>query len=75
CGARFMSTVQALLELEEKRFRCSHCPYQTNDVGNFRRHELIHSGTKPFKCVLCDFRSAWRKSIKSHMINVHKTLE
>lgn len=33
----------------------------------YRRHMLAHSGSKPYKCILCDFRSSRKDSVSRHV--------
>lgn len=53
-----------------KRFSCPHCSYATDQKGDFRRHELIHTGEKPHQCHICNRRFTLKGNLRSHM-NLH----
>ncbi|KAB7505036.1 hypothetical protein Anas_13017, partial [Armadillidium nasatum] len=40
---------------DEKKYQCCDCEYKTKDCSDFKKHLLIHSGMKRFKCSQCDF--------------------
>ena len=50
----------------DKPFSCSHCNYNSSDLGSLRRHERIHSGAKPFKCSKCDMNFTQLADKKKH---------
>ena len=48
-------------------YKCHYCEY-TADSANILRHERIHSGDKPFKCVFpgCEYASARSDDVVKH---------
>lgn len=38
----------------------------------FQTHENIHTGTKPFACNLCDYRSACQSNVNKHFKQKHR---
>ena len=48
--------------------KCTQCDYVTTNVGNFKRHSIIHKGEKQHKCNLCNFASAHAVSLRLHMV-------
>lgn len=53
-----------------KRFVCPHCCYATDQKGDYKRHELIHTGEKPHECQICNRRFTLKGNLRSHM-NLH----
>ncbi|CAL1274910.1 unnamed protein product [Larinioides sclopetarius] len=50
-----------------KMFGCSRCPYITTRMDNLRRHELVHTGDRPFKCTLCSRSFTQNTHLKKHI--------
>ena len=46
--------------------RCSFCPKVFVTPSKRKRHELIHTGMRPFSCELCERRFTQRCGLKSH---------
>ena len=36
--------------------------------------ELVHTGLKPFKCSICNYKAAYKNDLKKHIDGVHKLL-
>lgn len=49
-----------------KSFTCIECSYTTSRLDNFRRHELVHSGDRPFKCAYCSKSFTQKSHLKKH---------
>ena len=41
--------------------------------GSLKRHiKSVHEGIKPFKCHICQYKSALKSGLKRHIISVHE---
>ncbi|KAF8794137.1 Transcription factor YY2 like protein [Argiope bruennichi] len=52
------------------RFSCPHCTYSTNLKGDFKRHQLTHTGEKPHECTFCGKRFSLKGNLQVHL-HVH----
>ncbi|GIY69748.1 hypothetical protein CDAR_220191 [Caerostris darwini] len=50
-----------------KVFGCLRCSYTTSRMDNLRRHELVHTGDRPFKCIFCSRSFTQRTHLKKHI--------
>ena len=55
----------------KKKFACKLCSYSSNDVGNFRRHQLKHSGVKAHKCDQCQKCFSHKHGLQQHIRTIH----
>jgi uncharacterized Zn-finger protein len=51
-----------------QRFPCSHCNKQFNFKSHYERHILVHTGEKPYKCVVCGLACNLKGNLKTHML-------
>lgn len=59
---------------EEKTFACDLCSKKFTMRAQLVRHQLVHSGLKPFNCPYCTYRSAIVENLRKHCKAVHKLL-
>ncbi|KFM63772.1 RE1-silencing transcription factor, partial [Stegodyphus mimosarum] len=50
-----------------KCYPCFECNYSTTRVDNLRRHKLVHTGDRPFKCTFCTKSFTQRTHLKKHI--------
>lgn len=53
-------------------YRCQYCGRNFDRVSNLKRHLLLHSGAKPFKCLYCDYRATQKANVVGHLACKHK---
>lgn len=52
---------------ESKLLKCKFCDYKTYTHLRMQRHEMIHSGDKPYKCTQCNYSSNQKTNLNTHM--------
>ena len=50
------------------RRTCNTCSYKARFLSDLMRHELIHSGEKPYKCDVCDYSCNQSQNLKQHKL-------
>ncbi|XP_050096657.1 uncharacterized protein LOC126578283 [Anopheles aquasalis] len=77
CGMLFVTRYQldkhTPKHSDEKRFKCEHCEYSTNEHNAFRRHRMRHNakGTHLYKCGYCDYTSIQSTTYRKHLERSH----
>ena len=51
---------------------CKECGRSFGRAENLRRHLLVHSGEKPYKCTNCDYSGALAQTLRRHMARRHR---
>ncbi|XP_045128967.1 protein bric-a-brac 1-like isoform X5 [Portunus trituberculatus] len=67
-GGEGGGTIRRLLE-------CEHCHKHFTSRFNLQRHQLIHTGAKPYECPLCHQRFNQSGHVKTHLRTRHPTQE
>ncbi|KAF2368981.1 Zinc finger C2H2-type [Trinorchestia longiramus] len=57
---------------DQLRYVCQFCIRKFSRLSNLKRHLLLHTGTKPFQCLYCEYRAAQKANVVQHMANRHK---
>lgn len=47
---------------------CPTCPYSTLDSANFKRHLLVHTGERRFKCHICNKCFIQKAHLQKHSL-------
>ncbi|CAL4122410.1 unnamed protein product [Meganyctiphanes norvegica] len=53
-------------------FQCTFCSYSAKTASLLQKHVRIHTGEKPFHCVLCPYKAAQKENLKAHMMRIHQ---
>lgn len=58
-------------ETHDTRFTCSTCGMVFVSMQGLKKHEIRHTGQKPFECEKCNFKSACQTSLVQHKKRFH----
>ncbi|KAL5019550.1 hypothetical protein ScPMuIL_002442 [Solemya velum] len=56
---------------KRKRFFCSICLKELSSTNSLNRHQLIHTGVKPYRCSLCPYRCNQKGNLAIHLKTHH----
>ncbi|KAG7167373.1 Zinc finger protein 710-like [Homarus americanus] len=59
----------------DKVFACPTCGKTFNNAKDCRRHAVIHTGIKPFKCPYCPHRANLKFNLTKHIQAKHKPVQ
>ncbi|XP_068250656.1 zinc finger protein 271-like [Palaemon carinicauda] len=54
------------------RYVCQWCGRTFDRISNLKRHVLLHSGIKPFKCLYCNYRATQKANVVQHVASRHR---
>jgi len=57
---------------QERLFACTRCDKKFINPHKLRRHEVVHTGAKEFKCPVCTYMCNVKSNLKKHCTAVHK---
>ena len=53
--------------IREKKYECPKCPKKFRDRCDVEKHQVTHTGERPFSCSLCDKTFAWADNLNHHL--------
>ncbi|CAL1291430.1 unnamed protein product [Larinioides sclopetarius] len=53
-------------KIQIHRFHCSQCSYSSDRKYHLLRHQLIHSGERPYKCTFCGKGFTTKQNCETH---------
>ncbi|GFY42893.1 uncharacterized protein TNIN_75341 [Trichonephila inaurata madagascariensis] len=54
-------------------YQCSYCSYTTKFATTIKRHELTHTGERPYPCSFCGKRFIQRSTLHRHLMACKKS--
>ena len=61
-------------QFQRKVYACSFCSKMFPTPAKLRRHEIIHTGERPFKCQLCEKTFQQKVQLERHYKQFHPTV-
>lgn len=60
------------VEGSSNKYVCHWCGRNFDRISNLKRHVLLHSGIKPFKCLYCNYRATQKANVVQHLASIHR---
>ena len=60
---------------EDGKFKCPYCDHVTKYRWNLKKHILVHTGERPYRCEICGLEFKQKEHRKKHMQNLHTEME
>ncbi|XP_047499994.1 protein tramtrack, beta isoform-like isoform X7 [Penaeus chinensis] len=74
-GSRQQINTARPTKTTDKVFGCPTCGKTFNNAKDCRRHAVIHTGIKPFKCPYCPHRANLKFNLTKHIQAKHKLMQ
>jgi len=58
--------------IKKEKASCALCGKSFRDKWCLSRHVRIHTGEKPFVCLVCGFSSSYRQNLRVHLKGKHR---
>lgn len=71
CGKVNFSDQRALrrhYKIHKRKFICRFCGIKMSSAGSLMRHNLLHTGVKPFECDKCNRKFSRKDALKAHLL-------
>ncbi|KAL0831784.1 hypothetical protein ABMA28_001322 [Loxostege sticticalis] len=66
-----VATAAVTPQLERRAHQCPRCPRAFHSRKDMRRHQAVHTDSKPFRCKVCNRRFRRKDNLERHIRNTH----
>ena len=79
CGMEFTTKGEMVRHIsykhsKQRAHKCPwpYCTYKAVEFARLKRHQVVHTGERPFQCQHCSYAAPLKVHLKRHMSNVHR---